>query len=379
MLLYQLMKFYSFDLFFFSLMFEMFPGSSSSSGQTTKVTTKEHEGFEPAEGDLVIDEIVWGNMRDMSVKDTIKVKAKSMELPIQLYSKVYKTLQSLRHNAVRLSSIAMLWMPTSIHFEGFVTIMVMDERFTNDRRSKLTMKDIKPEVVHGKLIAAVTFDPNYQQLISGSLNFATAVSDIDKIKFYMMFDNLDMPTSTAGFLSLSWKTIGSGGAIFNEVQWDVFRFPRVNVQEVDNSYGKNLFERLKIDMKAKYEVQQKKMEELEKLRFDLAYSNDAGVSKITDTANKYELELGKLLVDTDKHLQAIAMHSKKELLLKLLADFRVAINTRNPAKIQEKRLEIIKTCKDNNIEIPKDLDNKFEVNTGYVTVANKDHVYLPAD
>ncbi|QIN85948.1 P4 [Lilac chlorotic ringspot-associated virus] len=369
-----------FKLSMFMAISSMLPSDSGKvNGESVKNIQKDHVGFEPASGDMTIDEIVWGNMRDMVVKDVIKVKAKSQELPIQLYSKGYQIFQGARYNAVRLASVAMIWMPTSIHFEGYITIMVMDERFTKDSWSKASLLNNKRDSIPGKLIASVTFDPNFQQLISGSINFATAVSDINKIKFYLMFDDLNMPTSIAGFLTTSWKTIGSDGAVFNEIQWDVFRFPRLNVQEVDMKYGKTLFEKLKIDMKSKYESQKHKMAELDKLRFQLTHANDAGLSKLNDTTNKYEIELGKLVVDADKHIEAIKLQKKKDIIMKLTQELREVLNSRDIAEINAKKAEIIETCKRESIEIPDGIDINGIPGIGVVKFSTDSGNLPPAD
>nr|AEO88270.1 p4 [Emaravirus cercidis] len=336
----------------FGVYFQMMPRSSSMGSQATKVVTKHHEEFNPADGETMIDEIVYGGIRDMVVKSTVTVTANNQQLPIQFYSAAYKLYKGLRYSAVRIASVAMLWTPTAINFEGYVTVMAMDERFTSDRMSKISLKKATHDMIAGKLIGAVTFDPNFQQLVFGSLNFATAVQDIDTVKFYLMFENLNMPKSVAGFMTLSWKTVGSNGEVYNEVQWDVFKFPRRDVQEVYSKSGKSMFEQLKLGMKTQYDEQKKKMESLDKLRFQLTHATDGGLSKMNEAANSYTIELGKLVVDSHKHEKAIAADEKRKILVGLINKFREAMNSRNADQIKAIRAEVLETCKSKNYELP---------------------------
>nr|UZG88597.1 movement protein [Ash shoestring-associated virus] len=317
-----------------------------------------------------ITEITWNNIKSMNIKDRLSVKAVTSQLPISVYHDMWKYYMATRQSMTRIASVAILWTPTSSMFTEMASIIVIDERF-RDSGIKSGKKDmIKTGKLNidlvGNTITAVPFDPNFQQFITGSLDFATDTLDINKIKFYISFPDTRMSEtdSTAGFMDVSWKTLPDDNGVYEKVQWDVFTFDKKLPAEVALMSGKNNFMKIKNYLDKKYNERKDSLRQLEDFSNALIYGTDQGLNKIKSKLNEDTSTSYTLVRDSAKRVEAIRLKNIQTELAEAKSKLTEALSGTDAALIQAAKDALIAVFKKYDMPVPAEEN----IEEGYITI-----------
>nr|VFU05379.1 movement protein [European mountain ash ringspot-associated virus] len=313
------------------------PAPSKSNGKTENVIKHSLLGNGNPYDDDEISSLVWSGIQSTTVKSTIKVKSKCQALDFQFYSWPFIRLKlATGQRQTRIANVKMAWSPTTKLSSSMVTITVFDTRYVNEGFQMLSKNKGKSQTILGKLITVVTFDPNFQQLIIGSLDFATATADINKIKFYINFDEIEMDSNSVfGFMDITWETHADSGQSLEKITWDVFTFPRIVAVEIQLRVGKNFFENMKSILGKKYEKDQKRQQQLEDIHFAHQFPNDDQTLRTNEKLKEIKSDMTRLIGVAESHrissemaqLAVAAEADKRELI--------EAIKTNDPSIIAE--------------------------------------------
>ncbi|QEE82889.1 movement protein [Emaravirus kiwii] len=305
-----------------------------------------------------ITEVTWNNIKSMNVKVKLPIKAGTVELPISVYHETYKLWMATKQSMTRIASTAFMWTPTSSKFNEMATLLVIDNRFKNDgikSGKKALMKTGKLNIdLVGTTITAVTFDPNFQQFITGSLDFATDTMDINKIKFYISFPDTRMAEtgSTAGFLDISWKTMPDDNGVYEQVQWDVFTFEKQLPAEVALMSGKNNFQKIKNYLDKKYNDRKDALRKLEDFSNALVYGTDQGLNKVKNHLSEETSSSQALVRDSSRRIEAIRLKQIQTELSDAKSKLTEVLAGNDIEAIKIAKDALIQVFKKHNMPIP---------------------------
>nr|WLF82605.1 movement protein [Aspen mosaic-associated virus]WLF82607.1 movement protein [Aspen mosaic-associated virus]WLF82608.1 movement protein [Aspen mosaic-associated virus]WLF82637.1 movement protein [Aspen mosaic-associated virus] len=347
-----------------SLMFPSTSGTKPTSVNDHKYTEDGIQGIE------AITEIAWNNIKSMDIKVKLPVKAETSELPISIYNNVYKLYMAKRQHMTRIASMALLWTPTSAKFQEMATLIVVDERFKNDfirtgKKEMLETGQLNTNIL-GNIITAVPFDPNFQQFITGSLDFATDTMDINKVKFYISFPDTRMAQtgSTAGYMDLSWKTMPDENGVYEKVQWDVFTFEKRLPAEIELMSGKNNFLKIKSYLNKKYNERMDELRQLNNFSHALVYGSDQGLCKARNSLNEDRNESTQMLVDSKRRLEAIRLRNINVDISDAKGNLQKALSGDDESEIEAAQAALVAVFKKHDLDVPEE----FGGEVGYVTI-----------
>nr|QBI22243.1 putative movement protein [Emaravirus fici] len=347
----------------------MFP--STSGMKPTDVNNHEFtkDGLNSIES---MTEITWNSIKSMNVKVRLPVKAETCELPISVYHDLWKRWMATKQAMTRIANVAVLWTPTSSMFIEMATLIVIDGRFKDSgikagRKELLKTGKINVDLV-GNTITAVPFDPNFQQFITGSLDFATDTMDINKIRFYISFPDTRMSQtdSTAGFLDISWKTLPDDNGVYEKVQWDVFTFEKQLPAEVALMSGSNNFQKIKSYLDKKYNERKDALRQLEDFSNALIWGTDQGLNKMKNKLNEDTSSSNLLLRDSAKRVEAIKLKQIQSEMSDAKSKLTEALAGNDIASIESAKAALVAVFNKYNIPLPVS-ENTEE---GYVIIGN---------
>ncbi|QOI17318.1 putative movement protein [Maple mottle-associated virus] len=361
---------------FFSLCFLIITMAVGTENMRPTEVKNHDAGKGDVNGIESITEVVWNSVKSMNVKTKLMVKAKTQLLPISVYHDLWKLRMALKQSMTRIASIALFWTPTSTRFNDMATLIIMDNRFKDDyiksgEKEMLASGSLNLDVM-GSVITAVPFDPNFQQFITGSLDFATDTMDINKVKFYLSFpDNrMSQTDSTAGFIDISWKTMPDENGVYEKVLWDVFTFPLRLPAEVELMLGKSKFTKVKNYLDKKYNERKELLSQLEDISCALVYGSDQGLNKIKNQLNEDTSASTKLLIDSNKREEAIKLKKMRDEISDAKSKLTSALSGNEIEAIQEARSELEAIFLKYNIELPA--ENKDTEKDGYAIINDAD-------
>ncbi|QAR18005.1 putative MP p4 [pistacia virus B] len=345
----------------------MMPGTSGM--KDTDVNNHEYtkDGINGIEA---ITEITWNNIRSMNVKAKLPVKAQTQELPISVYHDLWRLYMARKQHMTRIASVAMLWTPTSSQFNEMATLIVVDERFKDDniragKKAMLNSGKMNVDLI-GNTITAVAFDPNFQQFITGSLDFATDTMDINKVKFYISFPDTRMSEtgSIAGYMDISWKTLPDENGVYEKVQWDVFTFEKKLPAEIELMSGKNNFLKIKSYLDKKYNERKAALQKLDDFANALIWGTDQGLSNIKNKLNEDTASSSKMLIDSAKRMEAIKLKNIQTELSQAKSKLQKALASDDINEIESCKDELLGVYKKHNIQAPAG----YDTDGGYVVI-----------
>nr|QBM15165.1 movement protein [blackberry leaf mottle-associated virus] len=349
----------------------MMPGTSSGSPMETKINNHEYANG-AVNGIDSITELVWNGIRSMHVKKRIEVKAQTQLLPISIYNELYMYYMNTRQRMTRIAMLAFHWVPTSTKFNQMATLLVMDERFMDSSiksgKGKLLKTGEMDVSLMGNLITAVPFDPNFQQFVAGSLNFATDTMDINKVKFYLTFpdDRMKKTNSVVGHPYMSWKTLKDIEGVYEEVQWDLFTFERKLPPEIELQSGKEGFDRIQNYLSQKYDEKKELLRQVEDLSNALVYGSDQGLSKMKAQVQEDTATSTKLLYDVNKRVEAIRLKSIRDDIADAKSKLQKAMAGDDVDEIEAAKNNLLAVYSRHNIETPKNIVS----DPGYVVIGH---------
>nr|QIB98130.1 p4 [Emaravirus rosae]QIB98132.1 p4 [Emaravirus rosae] len=322
------------------------------------VTTGGFEGIES------ITELTWNTFKKMGVKTKLTLEAKTQLLPISVYNEMYKFYMHLKQPMTRIASVALFWTPTSKRFNEMATLILMDERFRDDgikqgKKELLAQGKLNLDLM-GTVITAVPFDPNFQQFVTGSLDFATDTKDINKIKFYISFPDTRMgeTQSTAGFMDLSWKTLPDENGVYENIQWNVFTFPLSLPPEVSMMSGKSNFLKVKNYLDRKYNERKEALLQLNEISNQLIWGSDQGLNKVRAKLKEDTNTSTQLLIDSEKREEAIKLRLIQDEISEAKAELSSALSGIDLNAINAAKTKLAAVLRMHNLaeNIPQEMD-----------------------
>ncbi|UQV97408.1 movement protein [Pueraria lobata-associated emaravirus] len=345
----------------------MMPGTSGMKPTNVNVHEYAKDGLNSIES---MTEVTWNSIKSMHVKVKLPVKAQTSELPISVYHDLYKYWVATKQTMTRIASVAILWTPTSSKFSEMATLIVIDGRFKDDgiksgKKELMSTGKLNVDLV-GSTITAVPFDPNFQQFITGSLDFATDTLDINKIRFYISFPDTRMANtdSTAGFFDISWKTLPDDNGVYERVQWDVFTFEKQLPAEVAIMSGENNFQKIKNYLDKKYNERKEALRQLEDFSNALVWGTDQGLNKMKSQLNEDVSASHTLVRDSSKRMEAIRIKNIQTEISVAKSKLAEALAGNDINAIKVAKDALIAVFKKNNMQVPVSEDK----DDGYVLI-----------
>nr|ANQ90751.1 movement protein [Emaravirus cajani]ANQ90754.1 movement protein [Emaravirus cajani] len=319
-----------------------------------------------ANGDISadrIDEIVWKNILSAQVKTSLKVGTKPALLPISIYNTFYRRYMSVKQRQTRLSSISFFWTPTSKSFSGNAVLYIVDGRNPTEGKKRWDKNaEVNSQIsvdFQGSILTVVTFDPNFQQFITGSLDIATATIDIHKIEFYIHVCHETMSKEyVAGFLDMSWKTVPDEAGVYEKVKFDVFTLPLTLPPEIKMQQGKTSFEKMKNYLKGKYDRQMRNLKQIEDITNEIAYGNDGGLTKEQKDHSETINTIGELLNSSSLRIRALDLKSKNDEVNAKIRKLKDVMANGSIDEIRDATDDLKSTCIKYGIDIPDDIKSQ---------------------
>ncbi|QVW29594.1 movement protein [Grapevine emaravirus A] len=258
-------------------------------------------------------ELVWDSITSMSLKLQIPAKLGLNKLPISVYSSMYKLYKVIKgQRQTRLATILGFWTPTSKSFTSHASLFVIDARMNKSGLKSVTRSTTGEQLAEnmdGRILKVVTFDPNFQQLISGQMDIATATQDIDKLEFYLTLpmSGMESTNSVGGFFDITWKTLPDVTGVYESTRWDVFTFPRRTPPEIEAQVGRTTFEKLKKYFQGQHQSQVEKFNRFEEISSQIALGSDQGLNRFKEQVKEAHASASNMMTDASRRIEAIKL------------------------------------------------------------------------